>query len=416
MRFRRQYTLFKRKREIGKPIWYFRIYLPDGTRRAKSTGCTSKEKAMMFVENILDDDNLLHQMFQSDIPFISGYENRIGRKRNAMDKLRNMTFAEFAASWWRWDTCPYVLERREAGTEKHPLIKKRTVQSNYSWTQNYLIPYFGKTRIQSITPRMITKFLSSLKPGLSNKTINNIRETLNIMMEDAVKRELIHSNPVLATLPRAEDKKEHILLTDDECNTLFAEKNMKKLWNNDILSYTYSFVAGLTGLRAGELLAITFEDISKDAINVEKSYDSKNKEITTTKTSETRVIPITAEIYRLLYTCYHSHSHGRKHYIFSLDGDNPMSEAALRKAFYKALERIGIDEEERRGRGLTFHSWRHKFATECVKANMHPLKITAITGHKSIDMLYRYTDLDAVRDLATEVNAIQKYYVSGTHI
>ena len=93
-----------------------------------------------------------------------------------------------------------------------------------------------------------------------------------------------------------------------------------------------------------------------------------------------------------------------------------MSEAALRKAYYKALERIGIDEEERRGRGLTFHSWRHKFATECVKANMHPLKITAITGHKSINMLYRYTDLDAVRDLATEVNAIQKYYVSETHI
>ena len=146
-----------------------------------------------------------------------------------------MTFSKFASPWWRWDTCPYVLERREAGTEKHPLIKKRTVQSNYSWTQNYLIPYFGMTRIQSITPRMVTKFLSSLKPGLSNKTINNIRETLNIMMEDAVKRELIHSNPVSATLPRAEDKKEHILLTDDECNTLFAEKNMKKLWNDDIL-------------------------------------------------------------------------------------------------------------------------------------------------------------------------------------
>ena len=409
MRFRRQYTLFKRKRENGKPIWYFRIYLPDGIRRAKSTGCTSKEKAMMFVENILDDENLLHQMFQSDIPFISGYENRIRRKRNTMDKLRNMTFSEFASPWWRWDTCPYVLERREAGTEKHPLIKKRTVQSNYSWTQNYLIPYFGMTRIQSITPRMVTKFLSSLKPRLSNKTINNIRETLNIMMEDAVKRELIHSNPASATLPRAEDKKEHILLTDDECNTLFAEKNMKKLWNDDILSYTYSFTAGLTGLRAGELLALTMEDIRPDSINVSKSYDSKNREITTTKTSEERIIPITHEIYRLLYVCYHSHPEGNNRFVFSLEGEEPMKETVLRKAFYKAMDGIGINEEERKRRGITFHSWRHKFATDCVKANMHPLKITALTGHKSLDMLYRYTDLDAVNDLATEVNAIQKY-------
>ena len=86
-----------------------------------------------------------------------------------------------------------------------------------------------------------------------------------------------------------------------------------------------------------------------------------------------------------------------------------MKEAVLRKAFYKAMDGIGINEEERKRRGITFHSWRHKFATDCVKANMHPLKITALTGHKSLDMLYRYTDLDAVNDLATEVNAIQKY-------
>lgn len=316
MRFRRQYTLFKRRRKKGKPIWYFRIYLPDGTRRAKSTGCTSKENAMAFVENILDDENLLREMFESDLPLISGYENNIKRKRNILEKLRNMTFAEFASPWWDWDTRPYVLARREAGSEKHPLIKKSTVKSNYGWTQKYLIPYFGKTKIQSITPRMISKFLSSLKNTLSNKSINNIRDIMNAMMEDAVERQLIDKNPVAATLPRAVDEKAKILLTDDECFALFKQESMERLWNDNLMNYTYSFVAGLTGMRAGELLALTFEDISKNAINVEKSYDSKNKEITTTKTSETRVIPITAEIYRLLYTCYHSHSHGRKHYIF----------------------------------------------------------------------------------------------------
>ena len=96
MRFRRQYTLYARKMANGKTIWYFRIYLPDGTRRAKSTGCTSKEKAMMFVENILDDENLLRQMFETDLPFITGYENRIKRKRNVLEKLRNMTLEELA--------------------------------------------------------------------------------------------------------------------------------------------------------------------------------------------------------------------------------------------------------------------------------------------------------------------------------
>lgn len=35
MRFRRQYTLYSDKAVKGKPIWYFRVYLPDGKRRAK---------------------------------------------------------------------------------------------------------------------------------------------------------------------------------------------------------------------------------------------------------------------------------------------------------------------------------------------------------------------------------------------
>ena len=90
-------------------------------------------------------------------------------------------------------------------------------------------------------------------------------------------------------------------------------------------------------------------------------------------------------------------------------GSASTTERPNRKAFYKAMDGIGINEEDRKRRGITFHSWRHKFATDCVKANMHPLKITALTGHKSHDMLYRYTDLNAVNDLATEVNAIQKY-------
>ena len=108
-------------------------------------------------------------------------------------------------------------------------------------------------------------------------------------------------------------------------------------------------------------------------------------------------------------TYYYSHPEGNNRFVFSLDGEEPMKEAVLRKAFYKAMDGIGINEEDRKRRGITFHSWRHKFATDCVKANMHPLKITALTGHKSHDMLYRYTDLNAVNDLATEVNAIQKY-------
>ena len=121
--------------------------------------------------------------------------------------------------------------------------------------------------------------------------------------------------------------------------------------------------------------------------------------MSTTKTSEEREVPITAEIYRYMYVAWQSHPNDENDYIFSFDGKKPMNEGRARAAFYKAMDKIGIDENERQKRGITFHSWRHKFTTDCVRSNMHPEKIMALTGHKSTGMLNRYTDLNAEQDL-----------------
>ena len=178
------------------------------------------------------------------------------------------------------------------------------------------------------------------------------------------------------------------------------------MWNDRIVYYVYSLVAGLTGLRAGELLALTINEVTQNKIIVRKSYN-ESYGMSTTKTSEERVVPITSEIYRYLYVAWQSHPNDENDFIFSFDGKKPMNEGRARAAFYKAMEKIGISEKERVERGITFHSWRHKFTTDCVKSNMHPEKIMALTGHKSAEMLLRYTDLDAEKDLAQQIKEIQ---------
>ncbi|MGP1418714.1 MAG: hypothetical protein ACTTJZ_02730 [Sphaerochaetaceae bacterium] len=62
MRFRRRYTLYPVKTKKGKRIWYFRVYI-DGRRKARTTGCTSKEKAIMYVETLLCEPNRLKKLF-----------------------------------------------------------------------------------------------------------------------------------------------------------------------------------------------------------------------------------------------------------------------------------------------------------------------------------------------------------------
>ncbi len=407
MRFRRQYTLYSDKTVKGKPIWYFRVYLPDGKRRAKSTGCTSKEKARVYVEELLNNENLLRKVFESDL-VIRIDSSHLLQSNTAASNSGTPTFKEFASPWWHWDTCPYVLARRAAGSESHPGIKKSYVTCNELWTRKYLIPYFGKYKLSEINVDMINSFWQVLKDkhGLAPKSINNIRSVFIIMMKEAVSKGLIERNPVEMTIARTVDKKKKELLTDDECARLFDIERIKDLWNDRIVYYVYSFVAGLTGLRAGELLALTINEVYPNKIIVKRSYN-ESYGMSTTKTSEERVVPITAEIYRYLYAAWQSHPNDENDFIFSFDGKKPMNEGRARAAFYKAMEKIGISEAERQRRGITFHSWRHKFTTDCVRSNMHPEKIMALTGHHSMEMLSRYTDLNAERDIASQINELQ---------
>ena len=408
MRYRRRYTLYTRKNSKGRPVWYFRIYLPNGTRRAKSTGCNSKEKAMRYVDELLYDETRLRKVFETDlIVAIDSSHSLI--QTSIQPKAKDLiTFKEFASPWWDWETCPYVLARRAAGTDLHPGIKQSYVRSSELWTRRYLIPYFGRYKLTDISVDMINTFWQVLKEkhGLAPKTINNIRSVFIIMMKEAVNRGIIGSNPVEKTFARTVDKKKRRLLTDEECAKLFDAERIQDLWNDRIVYYVYSLVAGLTGLRAGELLALTINEVTQNKIIVRKSYN-ESYGMSTTKTSEERVVPITSEIYRYLYVAWQSHPNDENDFIFSFDGKKPMNEGRARAAFYKAMEKIGISEKERVERGITFHSWRHKFTTDCVKSNMHPEKIMALTGHKSAEMLLRYTDLDAEKDLAQQIKEIQ---------
>ena len=122
MKYRRKYTLYPRKDAKGMNVWYFRVYLPDGTRRAKSTGCRSKEKARIYVESVLEDETVLRKVFQTDLIISIDNAHSLIQSGHMPDHTSQTTFEEYAKPWWDWDNCPYVLARRQAGTEEHPGI------------------------------------------------------------------------------------------------------------------------------------------------------------------------------------------------------------------------------------------------------------------------------------------------------
>lgn len=65
---------------------------------------------------------------------------------------------------------------------------------------------------------------------------------------------------------------------------------------------------------------------------------------------------------------------------------------AIHLAFVRACKRAGIE-------GLTFHDLRHEAASRLFEKGLNPMQVAAITGHKTLQMLKRYTHLRA-EDLA----------------
>ena len=170
MKFRMPCTFYTRKDSKGRKIWYFRIW--DDRRHirvARTTGCTSFEKAKKYAYDFMADPEKMNDMLH-------------------IEKPKVLTFKEYAKDWWIWDKCPYVLAMRNRGTEKHPGIKKSYAGNCRMWTTSRLIPFFGKYTMDSITPELIEKFFGILKNKyrLSPKTINNVRSVLMIMFKEAV--------------------------------------------------------------------------------------------------------------------------------------------------------------------------------------------------------------------------------------
>ena len=66
--------------------------------------------------------------------------------------------------------------------------------------------------------------------------------------------------------------------------------------------------------------------------------------------------------------------------------------SATHQSYVRASRRAGIT-------GLTFHDLRHEATSRLFEKGLNPMQVAAITGHKTLQMLKRYTHLRA-EDLA----------------
>lgn len=245
---------------------------------------------------------------------------------------------------------------------KKAVLRPSTYNDYKSIINNYIKLYFGGMLINSVDVDVMQAQFNSIKnyPRARDKTFTLLKEIFN----KAVSLNYIRYNPINnIELPKHKKKKGKSF--DNKQISL-----LKESFNNNKYGDFYYF-AMYTGMRRGELLALTRDDINfKDyTISVDKSFNDGNIGFTKTESSK-RIIPI-IDALKPIANKYKDYSKSVR--LF------PYCETTVDKHFKRILKSLNITDSS-----YTLHSLRHTFATIMRENSIDEKVISQWLGHSNI--------------------------------
>ncbi len=361
------FTLYPRKTKDRKRIWYYRVVDASGRSSGRSTRQTNKGAARVYATELLRSGKL-----------------------NRHDPL----FEEYTKDWWTWERCRYVRLKRLEGR-----ISRSYVEVRRGYLEHHILPRFGKLPLSQIT----VKGIEDWKPGLLQKigrygrplspiTVNEALSTLRIILEEAVRLQDLSFNPCSSVRRLAEKRERKSFLTREEIKALFDEARFQQVWKGDLRHFTINLLAATSGMRMGEIQGLQRRCVFPGYIQVEHAWERKFG-IKEPKCGSRRVVPVpsmtTAFLERVMSLAGCREPQDLVFCNSTLK--NPIDHRCIQRRLYRALRAIGISEEQRTQRHVTFHSWR-VFYNTLLRGKIPDVKLRLLTGHKSEAMTDHYTN------------------------
>lgn len=299
---------------------------------------------------------------------------------------------------------------------KYKVIRNNTKRYYESVFKNHIEPTLGKMKLKDVSQLNIKTLLKELdKKGYQYETQNKVRIMLLDMFDKAMIDNYVVKNPCKGIKLVRDEKKDMRVLTREE-QTEFFECCKGTFYDNLYV------VAITTGLRQGELCALTWDDINFDKreISVTKTLLYQKLEGDTkkefhinppkTKTSK-RKVPINRQceialkkqfIQRNSVMSKHSAKplEGFENLLFTTKFGTPICDQTMIDSIKRIVDEINLCRDElEQFEMFSPHCFRHSFATRCFEAKIPPKTVQTYLGHASIQM---------TMDLYTSVLTAQK--------
>lgn len=270
-------------------------------------------------------------------------------------------------------------------------VAPRTGERYAEIVRKHLVPAFGHLKLAKLRPLHITAYYSEAlksgrldgKGGLSAQTVLHHHRVLREALQQAVKWRLLAVNPADAVEPPRPQRNEMRVLTETETVALLAATRDTKLHVPVLLAVT-------TGLRAGELLAVRWQDVDLEAgtLSVVQTLQSTKAGLIfgQPKTRRSRrvvkLLPVAVEALRehrrdqvearlQAGDVYVDHD-----LVFGREDGAPWHPGTFANDWKKFKRAQGLT--------LRFHDLRHTHATLLLRQGVHPKVVSERLGHSSV--------------------------------